>query len=58
MLVLEARAEATADDRRSLALSYGSRLILERVGVWGTRLPATPIASSTCRSAAASGARR
>ena len=34
-LVLEARpASAPSDDRRSLALSHGSRLILERAGAW------------------------
>lgn len=33
--VLEARpAEAAASDPRALALSYGSRLLLERLGVW------------------------
>jgi 2-octaprenyl-6-methoxyphenol hydroxylase len=43
-LVLEARpAAAPADERRSLALSQGSRLILERGGVWGARLPTTSI---------------
>ncbi len=34
-LLLEARAqEAPVNDKRTLALSYGSRLILERLGVW------------------------
>jgi 2-octaprenyl-6-methoxyphenol hydroxylase len=42
VLLLEARAEA-AGDRRSLALSYGSRLILERVGAWRDVTPVTPI---------------
>ena len=33
--LLEARAAGAAfEDRRSIALSYGSRLILERLGVW------------------------
>jgi 2-octaprenyl-6-methoxyphenol hydroxylase len=43
ILVLEARPAAASHDRRSLALSHGSRLILERVAVWNARLPATPI---------------
>jgi 2-octaprenyl-6-methoxyphenol hydroxylase len=43
MLTLEARLGTTSDDRRSLALSHGSRLILERVGVWDRELPVTPI---------------
>lgn len=35
--VLEARsANATSQDARALALSYGSRLLLERLGVWNT----------------------
>lgn len=43
-LVLEARpAAAPSDDRRSLALSHGSRLILQRAGVWDARLPNTSI---------------
>jgi len=34
--VLEARpAQAASNDARALALSYGSRLLLERIGVWG-----------------------
>jgi 2-octaprenyl-6-methoxyphenol hydroxylase len=41
-VLLEAR-EAPADDRRSLALSYGSRLILERLGVWRELADPTPI---------------
>jgi len=33
--VLEARpAQAASNDARALALSYGSRLLLERIGVW------------------------
>lgn len=43
IVLLEARA-AGAGDARPLALSYGSRLILERLGVWGALAPtATPI---------------
>jgi 2-octaprenyl-6-methoxyphenol hydroxylase len=43
-LVLEARAEnAPLNDRRTLALSYGSRLLLERLGVWAKIQQATPI---------------
>jgi 2-octaprenyl-6-methoxyphenol hydroxylase len=41
-LLLEAR-EVPTDDRRSLALSYGSRLILERLGVWHELPDPTPI---------------
>ncbi|HEU5282955.1 MAG TPA: FAD-dependent monooxygenase [Burkholderiales bacterium] len=44
IMLLEARVEA-AGDRRSLALSYGSRLILERVGAWDALTPMTPIES-------------
>jgi 2-octaprenyl-6-methoxyphenol hydroxylase len=40
--LLEARAGA-ATDARTLALSYGSRLILEDAGVWNDSLGATPI---------------
>lgn len=43
--LLEARAEdAGPPDPRPLALSHGSRLILERLGVWDALQPATPIA--------------
>lgn len=43
-LVLEARAEnAPINDRRTLALSYGSRLLLERLGIWAKIQQATPI---------------
>jgi 2-octaprenyl-6-methoxyphenol hydroxylase len=43
-LVLDARpAAAPSDDRRSLALSHGSRLILARAGVWDAPLPTTSI---------------
>ena len=43
--VLEARPEATApSDPRAIALSYGSRLILQRLGVWQKlQAAATPI---------------
>ena len=40
--LLEARAGA-ATDARTLALSYGSRLILEDAGAWNGSLGATPI---------------
>lgn len=43
--VLEARAEDAAQlDPRPIALSHGSKLILERLGVWDLLQPATPIA--------------
>lgn len=43
-LLLEARAgNAPPNDRRTLALSYGSRLLLERLGVWTHIQQATPI---------------
>jgi 2-octaprenyl-6-methoxyphenol hydroxylase len=43
-LVLEARPDnAPLNDRRTLALSYGSRLLLERLGVWQHIPRATPI---------------
>ena len=42
--VLEARETLQAPDPRAIALSEGSRLILERLGVWATLAPrATPI---------------
>lgn len=42
--LLEARARgAMPSDARPIALSHGSRLILERLGVWGDLQPATPI---------------
>jgi 2-octaprenyl-6-methoxyphenol hydroxylase len=42
--LLEARPHAGAeDDARTLALSHGSRLILERLGVWPLPGPPTPI---------------
>lgn len=40
--LLEARAPHAADPR-PIALSHGSRLILERLGVWERLAPATPI---------------
>lgn len=42
--LLEARVRES-DDRRSLALSFGSRLILQRLGVWQDLRDATPIES-------------
>ncbi len=43
-VALEARAaDLAVGDRRPLALSYGSRLILDRLGVWERLGPATPI---------------
>jgi 2-octaprenyl-6-methoxyphenol hydroxylase len=42
VLVLEASA---APDRRTLALSFGSRAFLERLGAWDRIHPATPIES-------------
>jgi 2-octaprenyl-6-methoxyphenol hydroxylase len=43
-LVLEARTiDMPVNDKRTLALSYGSRLILERLGVWTHLGEATPI---------------
>ncbi|UCD68268.1 MAG: FAD-dependent monooxygenase [Betaproteobacteria bacterium] len=42
--VLEANADARrAPDSRTLALSWNSRLILQRLGIWSDGLPATPI---------------
>ena len=42
--LLEARADLTRPaHRRTLALSYGSRLILERLGVWSGLSEVTPI---------------
>lgn len=44
--VIERRpAQAALDDRRILALSEGSRLILSRLGVWQRLAQATPITS-------------
>ena len=42
--LLEAQpASAPGDDARTLALSYGSRNILHRLGIWSDALPATAI---------------
>ncbi|HEY0664950.1 MAG TPA: FAD-dependent monooxygenase [Gallionella sp.] len=42
--VLEARpADAASSDARALALSYGSRLLLERLGVWDAIQDVSPI---------------
>ncbi len=42
--ILEARKmEHTATDPRALALSYGSRLLLNRIGVWDELTSVTPI---------------
>ena len=42
--VIEARLpDASGDDARMLALSHGSRLILERLGVWRSLTDLTPI---------------
>lgn len=46
IVVLEARApDAVVDDARMIALSHGSRLILERLGVWTRLTDLTPIHS-------------
>ncbi|HKQ23496.1 MAG TPA: FAD-dependent oxidoreductase [Burkholderiales bacterium] len=46
VLLLEARPGlGTASDGRTLAMSYGSRLILARLGAWKRVEPATPIHS-------------
>ena len=46
LAVLETRApDAAPADSRPLALSHGTRLILERLGVWQALGPVTPIAS-------------
>ena len=43
-ILLEARESAPfTEDFRPLALSYGSRLLFERLGIWDTLAPATPI---------------
>ena len=41
--VVEAQPETARADTRTLALSHGSRLILERLGVWGRLEAVTPI---------------
>ena len=44
--VIEARADAgNSTDVRALAMSYGSRLILDRLGIWPQLEPVTPIES-------------
>mgnify|MGYP005814899283 CR=1 FL=1 len=44
VLTLEARAEVVAgEDPRALALSWGTRLLLERLGAWSRVARATPI---------------
>lgn len=44
--LVEARSDAAiSDDARTLAMSYGSRLILDRLGIWGRIASATPITS-------------
>ncbi len=44
VLLAEARGEPLReDDPRTLALSFGSRLVLERLGVWSEIAPATAI---------------
>jgi len=46
VVVLESRARGVAvTDPRPLALSYGSRLMLERLGVWDALGASTPIAA-------------
>jgi 2-octaprenyl-6-methoxyphenol hydroxylase len=46
VVVLEARPDAgRTQDARTLAMSHGSRLILERLGIWPQVEPATPIES-------------
>ena len=41
--VLEAQPEDARADTRTLALSHGARLILDRLGVWGALEDVTPI---------------
>ena len=43
VVLLERRVAVADDDGRTLALSHGSRLILERLGVWDALAPVTPI---------------
>lgn len=44
LVVLEAQADMAARrDMRTLALSYGSRLVLERIGIWQQLTDITPI---------------
>lgn len=42
-IVFEARTETTRRDPRVFALSYGSRLILEKLGAWSAALEPRPI---------------
>jgi 2-octaprenyl-6-methoxyphenol hydroxylase len=42
-IVFEAKSETAKSDPRVFALSYGARLILERLGVWSPCLEAAPI---------------
>lgn len=42
-LVFEAKTESAKRDPRVFALSYGARLILERLGVWSALLESSPI---------------
>jgi len=44
VMVLEARSDFSAPaDPRALALSYGAKILLQRLGVWGGIVGATPI---------------
>ena len=43
--VLEARASMLADDRRTLAIAYGSKVILEDLGAWPEAHEVTPISN-------------
>jgi 2-octaprenyl-6-methoxyphenol hydroxylase len=45
VLLLDANPEPQAGDPRTLALSYGSRLILERLEIWNAIAPLTAIAT-------------
>ena len=46
VLVIEARPDAgDSDDARTLAMSYGSRLILDQLGIWSQIEPVSPIES-------------
>lgn len=45
VLLLEANSPEAAGHRRTLALSYGSRLLLERLGAWERLASPTPITS-------------
>lgn len=41
--LLEAQSDFTRSDSRTLALSHGSRMILERIGIWNQLTSPTPI---------------